>query len=97
MKFDVGMFFIILVVAEIVGFVIAQLFASPNGMFVAGKTIEPWRRRNFTIGTAGFMFSVAVAAGLSTPTGTPAAAVAGAVGIAFLLVMTFLRIGVPRP
>ena len=87
MKFDVVMFFIILVVAEIVGFVIAQIFVSPNGMFASGKIIEPRRRRNFRIGTAGFMFCVAVAAGLSTPTGTPAAAVAGAVGIAFLLIM----------
>lgn len=90
------MFFIILVVAEIAGFMIVQLFATQGGLLTAGKTIEPWRRRNFIIGMIGFMFCVAVAAGLSSPNATPAAAVAGAVGITFLFFMTFSKINAPR-
>jgi hypothetical protein len=94
--FDPVMFFIILVVAEITGLTIAQLFATQGGLFTAGKTIEPWRRRNFIIGVVGFMFCVALAAGFSSPNATPAAAVAGGAGLIFMLAMTFLRIGAPK-
>lgn len=95
--FDPAMFFIILVVAEIVGFMIIQLYATQGGLLTAGKTIEPWRRRNFIVGMVGFMFCVALACGLSSPNPTPAAIVAGAVGVAFLFFTTFFwKRGAPR-
>lgn len=93
--FDPVMFFIILVVAEIVGLMIVQLFAAQGGLFTAGRTIEPWRRRNLRIGVVVFMFCVALAAGFSSPNATPAAAVAGGAGLVFMWVMVFLRIGAP--
>jgi hypothetical protein len=96
MQFDPAMFLIILVVAEIVGFMIVQIFATQGGLLTVGKTIEPWRRRNFIIGMAGFMFCVALAAGLSSPNATPAAGVAGAVGLIFLLLMSLSKAGAPR-
>lgn len=96
MQFDPVMFLIILVVAEIAGLAIVQLFGTQGGRFAAGKTVEPWRRRNFRIGMAVFMFCVAVAAGLSNPDATPAAGVAGGLGLIFLLVMTFSKIGAPH-
>ncbi len=97
MHFDVAMFLIILVVAEAVGLGIVLLFATQGGIYTAGKTIETWRRRNFIIGTVVFMFCVALASGLSEPTATPAAAVAGGAGLLFLLLMTFSKLGAPGP
>jgi hypothetical protein len=95
MHFDFGMFLIILVVAEATGFAIVALSLTPGAVLSQGKTVERWRRRNFKIGVAGFMFCVALAAGLSEPAATPAAAVAGAGGLVFLFVMAFGRIGAP--
>lgn len=96
MHFDIGMFFIILVVAEGAGLVILRLFATQGGLYTAGKTIEPWRRRNLIVGTVVFMFCVALAAGLSEPAATPAAAVVGGAGLIFLVAMILVRIGAPR-
>ena len=96
MRFDAGMFVVILVVAESVGFIIVQLAATPGGYFTFGKTIEPWRRRNFIVGTAGFMFAVALAAGLSEPVATAAAGVTGLCGLAFFLLMAFAPIAPPH-
>jgi hypothetical protein len=97
MHFDVGMFLIIFVVAEAVGLGIVLMFATQGGIYTAGKTIEAWRRRNLSIGTVVFMFCVALAAGLSEPTATPAAAVAGGAGLVFLWIMIFSKIGAPGP
>jgi hypothetical protein len=96
MHFDVGMFLSIFVVAEAVGLGIALVFTTQGGMYTAGKTIEGWRLRNFILGTVVFMFCVALAAGLSEPTATPAAAVAGGAGLVFLWIMILSRIGAPR-